>query len=115
MLKGTQKRAVVDKHPRWCCSHLATKCIPLPSFFPSMKKLISYALPVVALFLAVAPASASDKVQIQASPDFRVAIVATEKPDAHRRAVQDAMAASLAASLSRQCNGNVNVKMIVTD
>jgi hypothetical protein len=80
-----------------------------------MKNLISYALPVVAFLLAVAPASASEKVQVQASPDFRVAVVATEKPDAVRRAVQDAMGASLAASLSRQCNGKVNVRMIDTD
>ena len=80
-----------------------------------MKTLLSYALPVLAVLLSVASASASEKVQVQASPDFRVAVVATEKPDADRRAVQDAMGASLAASLSRQCNGKVNVKMVDTD
>jgi hypothetical protein len=80
-----------------------------------MKIILSCALPVVAFFLSVASASASEKVQVQASPDFRVAVVSADKPDAERRAVQDAMGASLAASLSRQCNGKVNVKMVPSE
>jgi len=80
-----------------------------------MKTLLSYALPVLAVLLSVASASASEKVKVQASPDFRIAVVAAEKPDADRRAVQDAMGASLAASLSHQCKGKVNVRMIDTD
>jgi len=69
----------------------------------------------MAFFLSVALSNASEKVHVQASPDYRVAVVSADKPDAERRAVQDAMGSSLATSLSRQCNGKVNVRMVPCD
>ncbi len=70
------------------------------------------------LTLSVRADNASDKsadASVQASSDFRVAVLDTSHPSLERTAMHEAFAASLAKAMTKQCGGNVNVKISEVD
>lgn len=64
---------------------------------------------------ASAADSASDNVKVQASSDLRVAVLDTSRPGTDRASVHEAFAATLGATMSKQCGGPVNVKITEVD
>ncbi len=83
-----------------------------------MKALLSLLAFTACLSLAARADNASDKsseANVQASSDFRVAVLDTSRPSLERSAVHEAFAASLAKSMSKQCGGPVNVKVTEVD
>jgi hypothetical protein len=81
-----------------------------------MKTLLRTALAVFALS-SVAVASASDSVSVKASRDLsiRVAVVDNSKRVESRGAVHDALATSFSATMSRECQTPVRVKLKLAD
>lgn len=71
------------------------------------------------LTFSVKADNASDKsssdANVQASSDFRVAVLDTSKTSLERTAMHEAFAASLAKAMTKQCGGTVNVKVTEVD
>lgn len=81
-----------------------------------MRAILASCLFTACLAVAASAAdSASDNVKVQASSDLRVAVLDTSRPSPDRAAVHEAFAASLGATMSKQCGGPVNVKVTEVD
>jgi hypothetical protein len=82
-------------------------------------KALLYGFLTACLALSVRADNASDKssadASVQASSDFRVAILDNSHPSLERTAMHEAFAASLAKAMTKQCGGTVNVKVSEVD
>ena len=93
----------------------------VPSIFPqinTMKALLRFCLLSVCLSLGVRADNSADKSSdagVQASSDFRVAILDNGRASIERTALHEAFAASLSKSMTKECGGAVNVKVTEVD
>jgi hypothetical protein len=88
-----------------------------------MKAILGFCIFTACLAVGVRADNASAKttsdksadVSVQASSDFRVAILDASRPTLERAALHEAFASALSTSMSKQCGGTVNVKCTEVD
>lgn len=80
-----------------------------------MRAILASVLFSACLAVTVTAAENASDVKVQASSDLRVAVLDTTRPGPDRAAVHEAFAATLGATMSKQCGGPVNVKVTEVD
>lgn len=88
--------------------------LTLPTKF-IMRAILASCLFSACLAVAATAADNASDVKVQASSDLRVAVLDMTLPGPDRDAVHDAFAATLGASMSKQCGGPVVVKVTEVD